>query len=102
MADDSPADCAIPLWRVLEEEYCELEGRPLPGAYLQQRDKELNSIRDGRGTIEQENAAILPLVFGLIHRLPKPRVGLCLSGGGIRSATFTHLPAREHGQPVFQ
>src|SRR5439155_6129899 len=61
----------IPLCQVLEEEYVRLHG-PLPDHYP-------------RGTNDGERLAA---ICRLIHELPQKRAALCLSGGGIRSATF--------------
>lgn len=59
------------LSQVLEEEYVRLHG-PLPADYPL------------TGSDEARQAAICTL----IHHVPGGRVALCLSGGGIRSATF--------------
>ena len=59
------------LCQVLEEEYVRLHG-PLPADYPL------------TGSDKARQAAI----YTLIHRVPGGRVALCLSGGGIRSATF--------------
>ena len=59
------------LSQVLEEEYVRLHG-PLPADYPL------------TGSDQVRQAAI----YALIHRVPGGRVALCLSGGGIRSATF--------------
>ena len=64
--DDGP----FPLARVLEEEYAALHG-PLPV---------------GETTLAAKDR--LAALYALIHRLPRKRSALCLSGGGIRSATF--------------
>ena len=56
---------------VLEEEYVALHG-PLPAG-----GKSLPAETDR-----------LAAIYSLIHRLPRKRTALCLSGGGIRSATF--------------
>jgi hypothetical protein len=61
----------IPLCQVLEEEYTALHGE-LPPDYP----------RDG------SNDRRLAEIYRLIHALPHKRAALCLSGGGIRSATF--------------
>lgn len=61
----------LSLPQVLEEEYARLHG-PLPNDYPQQGS---NDIR-------------LAAINRLIHNLPHQRMALCLSGGGIRSATF--------------
>lgn len=65
--DDGP----FPLARVLEEEYAALHG-PLPAA-------------DKTPADEQDRLAA---IYARIHNLPRKRTALCLSGGGIRSATF--------------
>jgi hypothetical protein len=60
-----------PLCRMLEEEFISLHG-PLPDDYPKSGDE----------------ASRLAAIYNLIHQLPKKRSALCLSGGGIRSATF--------------
>jgi hypothetical protein len=57
------------LYEVLSDEYVRLHDQPPPA---------------DSGS-EAEN---LKGLFAAIHRLPKPRTALCISGGGIRSATF--------------
>ncbi|HJV54445.1 MAG TPA: patatin-like phospholipase family protein, partial [Methylomirabilota bacterium] len=65
----SQSTAFLPLSQVLEEEFVALHG-PLPGGPL--------------GT----TADPLPVLYEAIHALPEKRAALCLSGGGIRSATF--------------
>jgi hypothetical protein len=60
----------LPLSQVLEEEFVALHG-PLPGP--------VRGMDDGDR---------LPALYEAIHALPEKRAALCLSGGGIRSATF--------------
>jgi len=60
----------LPLSQVLEEEFVALHG-PLPGP--------------ARGADDGDR---LPALYEAIHALPEKRAALCLSGGGIRSATF--------------
>lgn len=60
-----------PLSRILEEEYIALHG-PLPDSYPS------NLSPDER----------LKAIFRLIHSVPRGRSALCLSGGGVRGATF--------------
>ena len=60
----------FPLITMLEEEYATLHGPP--------------PQEDG-STSERDRLASL---YTTIHQLPKKRAALCLSGGGIRSATF--------------
>ena len=59
------------LARVLEEEYAALHG-PLPAA--------------GNASLAEKDR--LAAIHTLIHNLSRTRTALCLSGGGIRSATF--------------
>jgi hypothetical protein len=85
----------IPLWKILEDEYCEVHGR-LPQSYETEREKviaEFHSLlREGALRAEDrqawQNQKILPLLYRSTHLLPEKRTALCLSGGGIRSATF--------------
>ena len=60
----------LPLSQVLEEEFVALHG-PLPGPV--------------RGVDDRDR---LPALYEAIHALPEKRAAVCLSGGGIRSATF--------------
>ncbi len=64
----------LPLYEILEEEYTRLHG-PLPPDY---------------DTSNQTPEARLKAIYALIHALPdkERRAALCISGGGIRSATF--------------
>ncbi len=66
----SQSTAFLPLSRVLEEEFVTLHG-PLPATV------------NGDGDEER-----LPALYDAIHALPEKRAALCLSGGGIRSATF--------------
>lgn len=61
----------LPLSQVLREEYERLHG-PLPNLSRQHISEE----------------TLLAEIYALIHKLPRKRTALCLSGGGIRSATF--------------
>lgn len=61
----------LPLCQVLEEEYEQLDG-PLPEGY----------------PLAESEETRLAAITTLLHRLPRKRIALCLSGGGIRSATF--------------
>lgn len=47
-----------------------------------------SEIKDELERAKQINRAVLPLLYKTIHALENPRAALCLSGGGIRSATF--------------
>lgn len=72
------AENPLPLSVVLHDEYVRLHG-PLPADVAAKFDK------------ETDEPARLKLLYGAIHRLAEtgsPRTAICLSGGGIRSATF--------------
>ncbi|HST20445.1 MAG TPA: patatin-like phospholipase family protein [Blastocatellia bacterium] len=60
----------LPLYEVLEEEYVSLHG-PLPGSHYEKSSEER-----------------LKEIYKHIHALEKKRAAICISGGGIRSATF--------------
>ncbi|HEU4500351.1 MAG TPA: patatin-like phospholipase family protein [Nitrospira sp.] len=65
-----PVNAPVPLLRVLEEEYEGLHGA-LPPTHA---------------ALNPHNR--LAALYTRIHQLPQKRTALCLSGGGIRSATF--------------
>jgi hypothetical protein len=71
MSDAERPSAPLGLHQILEEEYVALHG-PLPGDYPKTEDPN----------------ARLAAIYSLIHQLPRKRAALCLSGGGIRSATF--------------
>ena len=90
------ADEPIPLWKVLLEEL-----NCFDGAYWKRYEEELKpplktpDLAAGSAAAQAiENEAILPRLYGLIHERNEagtaavPNFALCLSGGGIRSATF--------------
>jgi hypothetical protein len=60
----------LPLYEVLEEEYVSLHC-PLPDSHYEKSPEER-----------------LKEIYKLIHALEKKRAAICISGGGIRSATF--------------
>ena len=66
----SESTAFLPLSRVLEEEFVALHG-PLPAS------------ASGVG-----DEARMPALYDAIHELGEKRAALCLSGGGVRSATF--------------
>jgi hypothetical protein len=82
--DDQPG--SIPTWQVLEEEFLALHGG-LPPQYRKRRQELLADTANDPVARARELEA---LVARMIHALPnrEARVALCLSGGGIRSATF--------------
>ena len=67
----SSANPSVPLHDVLEAEFAVLHGR-LPPDYPSSTDPNLR----------------LKAIWAAIHKLPDKRAALCISGGGIRSATF--------------
>src|SRR6478752_4969816 len=69
--DASSTNTSLPLHEVLETEFAELH-RNLPADYPSLSDP---SIR-------------LTAICAAVHALPEKRAALCISGGGIRSATF--------------
>jgi hypothetical protein len=72
-----------PLSRVLEEEYRCIHG-PLPAGYAAERQAiEAQPVDEAR-----RESLRLALLYRCIHAMPEKRSALCLSGGGIRSASF--------------
>ncbi|HEX6080824.1 MAG TPA: hypothetical protein VF197_14415 [Methylomirabilota bacterium] len=69
-ATTTESSAFLPLAQVLEEEFVALHG-PLPERVRGARDE-----------------ARIPALYEAIHELGEKRAALCLSGGGIRSATF--------------
>ncbi len=68
-------------FQVLEDEYTALHG-PLPDSYLNTK-----KIIQGQAATEQEmNEKLVAELYACLRQ--PPRAALCLSGGGIRSATF--------------
>src|ERR1044072_5063909 len=65
-----PEPNPLPLYEVLEEEYVSLHG-PLPSSHYDKNPEE--RLKD---------------IYKHIHALEKKRTAICISGGGIRSATF--------------
>jgi hypothetical protein len=63
------SDQPLDLYAILREEYVRLHGAPPP---------------DETGSDEEK----LKKLYAAIHALETPRAALCISGGGIRSATF--------------
>src|SRR5258707_3935911 len=69
--ETSSADSSLPLHEVLEAEFVALHGE-LPSGYPS----------------SGESKTRLKGLWGAIHGLKEKRAALCISGGGIRSATF--------------
>jgi hypothetical protein len=72
MAKEAPsANPSLPLHEVLEAEFAVLHGK-LPPDYPSSSDPNIR----------------LKAIWAAVHELPEKRTALCISGGGIRSATF--------------
>jgi hypothetical protein len=72
MANKTPAaNPSLPLHEVLESEFAALHG-PLPAGY----------------STSPASATRLKAIWTAVHGLKEKRMALCISGGGIRSATF--------------
>src|SRR6266513_4644906 len=69
--ETSSANASVPLYEVLEAEFVALHGE-LPKHYPNSAQPEVR----------------LKAIWAAIHGLPEKRAALCISGGGIRSATF--------------
>ena len=69
--ETSSANASVPLYEVLEAEFVAVHGE-LPKDYP---------------TSAEPNVR-LKAIWAAIHGLPEKRAALCISGGGIRSATF--------------
>jgi hypothetical protein len=69
--DASSANPSVPLHEVLEAEFAALHGK-LPPDYPSSSDPNIR----------------LTAIWATVHELPEKRAALCISGGGIRSATF--------------
>ena len=67
------------LHEVLAAEFAALHGEPPPGS--------LAAEPAGKAQ-EQKQQEHLRNIWAAVHRLPEKRAALCISGGGIRSATF--------------
>lgn len=77
----TPLEPPLLLYEVLEEEYSALHGE-LPPAYLQAK----RAIEGEYARKEDRNEPLIAALYQQMHR--HKRSALCLSGGGIRSATF--------------
>lgn len=86
MPPTKPTDELLHLSTVLEEEYVKLHG-----AYKFNPPEGTTETTDGISKEEQAKKLKeqrLEAIIKAIHALPSKRSALCLSGGGIRSATF--------------
>jgi hypothetical protein len=72
------------LYEVLEKEYISMHG-PLSEEY---KTTKARYMEEHAGDKKLLNEKLLPEIYKLIYALETKRSALCLSGGGIRSATF--------------
>jgi hypothetical protein len=77
---------------MLEEEYLALHRQPPPG-YQDEKDllvgsATANEMTPGSPESETFQRKLKQAFYAAVHRESKPPAALCLSGGGIRSATF--------------
>jgi Patatin-like phospholipase len=83
----------IPLHQMLEEEFALLQGG-LSQAYKDRKaaitQKHTEEIKDAKERDRKIDADLVAELYKSIHKLPKDQrpAALCISGGGIRSATF--------------
>ncbi|HUK40744.1 MAG TPA: patatin-like phospholipase family protein, partial [Candidatus Acidoferrales bacterium] len=83
----------VPLHQVLEEEFALLQGE-LPREYEEKKaaitQRYTEEIKEPKERDRKVNADLVAELYQSIHRVPKGRrhAALCISGGGIRSATF--------------
>ena len=81
---------SLPLHEVLEEEFISLHGG-LPDGYYEDKQsdqKKLENAKDDAERLKIENDLVRRL-YKQVHALTLKRSALCISGGGIRSATFS-------------
>jgi hypothetical protein len=77
------------LHEVLAAEFTALHDEPLPAgssaAVPLAKDLE---VKEAKKLQEQKQQEYLKKIWAAVHQLPEKRAALCISGGGIRSATF--------------
>jgi hypothetical protein len=86
-------ESVVPLHQVLEEEFALLHGelpRDYEGRKAAIKGKYTEEIKDPLERDRKIDADLVAELYQSIHRLPKDQrpAALCISGGGIRSATF--------------
>jgi hypothetical protein len=79
------------LHEVLAAEFAQLHGKPPPGSLepvplAKERDPE--KAKKAKEAQEKKQQEHLEAIWDAVHQLPEKRAALCISGGGIRSATF--------------
>src|SRR5215467_7978008 len=86
-------ESVVPLHRMLEEEFALLQGE-LPQGYQERKgtitQKYTEAVDDPDERDRKIDADLVAELYKSVHKLPKDRrhAALCISGGGIRSATF--------------
>src|SRR5262245_39316242 len=80
----------LPLWRVLEDEYRELHATGTAATWNETWEAELARITKDSPDTQPTPAELEATLHQMVHRLSESeaRTALCLSGGGIRSASF--------------
>jgi hypothetical protein len=80
----------LPLWRVLEDEFRELHATGTAAAWQETWEAELARLSQDSPGAGPTPAQLEAALHHLVHRLSdsEARTALCLSGGGIRSASF--------------
>ena len=84
------ADNPLPLWRVLEDEFRELHATGTEAEWRRLWQAERERISRASNGAEPTDAQLEAALHRMVHQLgdPDARTALCLSGGGIRSASF--------------
>jgi hypothetical protein len=84
------ADNPLPLWRVLEDEFRELHATGSEAEWRRLWQAERERISRASNGAEPTDAQLEAALHRMVHQLgdPDARTALCLSGGGIRSASF--------------
>ena len=76
------------LHEVLAMEYAALHGPPPAGSATAVPLQEDLEKKEAKKLQEQKQQQYLEEIWAAVHKLPEKRAALCISGGGIRSATF--------------
>jgi hypothetical protein len=91
MPNQDSRDEPLRLHQILEEEYARLH-EVLPHGYQEFKHRIIALYQDEEEPerTQRINGRLVPEIYKLIHALPQnqARSALCLSGGGVRSATF--------------
>ena len=94
MANGKPGEeSVVPLHQMLEEEFALLQGE-LPQGYKERKaaitQEYTEAVKDRKERDRKIDADLVAELYKSLHKLPKDRrhAALCISGGGIRSATF--------------